>query len=122
MYVWSSKDQTSAEGQTSVKHQQTKHIYCKLPVSPEPCCRQAQVLRDMASGGGSTTAEGNGNDGGVRAVLLALADAVVGAEAMEELFAAVSLLASANDLVNGKIPSRRIARGEVNLEVDVDDF
>lgn len=68
--------------------------------------------------GSNKTAE----SGGVRTVLLALADAVVGAEAMEALFAAVSVLASANDLANGKSPGRGIARGEVSLEFDADDL
>lgn len=78
------------------------------------------MVRDIASGSISTTTEGDG--GGVREVLLALTDAVFGAEAVEALFAAASLLASANDLANGKTASRRITRGEINLEIDEDDF
>lgn len=74
----------------------------------------------------SRAAESESNNGGMRTVLLALADAVVGAEAMEALFAAVSVLASANDLANGKAPSRGMGKGltqgEVNLTLDVDDF
>lgn len=74
----------------------------------------------------SRAAESYSNNGGMRTVLLALADAVVGAEAMEAFFAAVSVLASANDLANGKTPSRGMGKGltqgEVNLELDVDDF
>lgn len=76
----------------------------------------------MVSGASDSSKNAESSTGGVRAVVLALADAIVGAEAMEALFAAVSVLASANDLANGKIPSRGIARGEVKLAVDEDDF
>lgn len=87
-----------------------------------------QMIRDMAYAGGesSKTAESESINGGLRSVLLALADAAIGAETMDALFAAVSVLASANDLANGKTPSRGVgkgmARSEFNLEVDVDDF
>lgn len=73
----------------------------------------------MASG--DSSGSGSGSGGRMGTVLLALADAVVGAEAMDSLFAAVSVLASAHDLANGKAPSQRTARGEISLEIDVDD-
>lgn len=78
----------------------------------------------MASGDSDSSKTTESSDRGVRAVLVALADAVVGAEAMDALFAAVSLLASANNLANGKTPSRSRGKawGDVNLEIDVDDF
>lgn len=60
-------------------------------------------------------------DGGLRSVVLALADAMVGAETVEAFFSAVSLLASANDLVNGKVPSGRVTKGELELD-HIDDI
>eukprot|EP00903_Cladosiphon_okamuranus_P015752 g14538.t1 len=84
----------------------------------------AQVFGDMASGGSDRNKSGGSSDWGVRTVLVALADSVIGAEAMDALFAAVSVLASANDLANGKNPSRSMGKawGEVKVEVDLDDF
>lgn len=88
------------------------------PPFPSPTFfRQVQVVAKMASGG-----SGNGSvveSGSVRALALAMADAVVGAEAMDAVCSAVSILASANDLANGRLPrGQRGARGELELDVD----
>lgn len=70
----------------------------------------------LSSASGDSRSAGLESNGGLRCIVLALADAMVGAEAVEALFSAVSLLASANDLVNGKMPSGRVTKGELELD------
>lgn len=58
--------------------------------------------------------------GGVRSAIFALADAIVGVDAMEALFSTISLLASANNLAKGKMPNERVRTGQGDLEIDVE--
>lgn len=75
----------------------------------------------LSNGSDASSSADFESNGGLRSGVLALADAMVGAEAVEGLISAVSLLASANDLVNGKMPRGRVTKGELELDL-VDDL
>ncbi|CAB1112927.1 unnamed protein product [Ectocarpus sp. CCAP 1310/34] len=77
----------------------------------------AQAVKGLISGGGGSVTE---STGGVRSVIFALADAIFGVDAMEALFSTISLLASANDLVEGRMPNTRVRAGQGDLEIDVE--
>lgn len=95
-------------------------LSCVVSTPPPPWLVPRQIFNRFME-------NDNFNDGaggyGPRDVLLALAEAIVGAESVASLSSAVALLASVNDVANGKLPREStIGDGRGELQADDIDF